>query len=561
MRASRRNLEEPRGLHALVRARLGVWYSSLIFHSVILVCLGFFTIAQKTGLARVLGSPGLRPNASVRLRPAELSRIDLDHTPRAVGETPSIAGGIAPPEQGTVADHDESADGEDYAQARSEVSLAHLAPGTGWGGSQEGAPGVTATATGAAAGPGSPRFGVLGKGAGGGQGRGGRRGGRQNLVVRGGGSESTERAVEAGLHWLARHQSADGSWGAPWKSDCVAPGKCPTLVNAVAVAGVAVAAFLDAGYTPRSRTAWKDPVSGSTVRVGAVVDKALRFLLGRQKADGSFDTSEDDLIVEGVYPDAMATHALAEAAARCPTPEITAAARRAVGYLEATHHPGALWGVTLREDSDEVGVSGWSVLALRSAERAGLTVDREIWKDVASFCASLTDDEGYCQRNQGDAERNGRRQFTSTAQSALARLHSGRLSATDRGKAVVLLGQRLPERSGWLQHIAEDRRAPREGDVSELTPRHVAGTDFMSGAVDLDYVFHGTVAMFALDHDGPSWRAWNASLVKALLSTQHQRNEGCLGGSWGDGAFSTSLACLSLEIYYREAPTSLLGPR
>ena len=244
-----------------------------------------------------------------------------------------------------------------------------------------------------------------------------------------------------------------------------------------------------------------------------------------------------------------------------PTPAISAAAQRAVGYLEATHHPGALWGTALREDGDDVGVSGWNVLALRSAERAGLAVNRRIFEDVAAYCESITDDEGYCERFRGDALKNGKRHYTSTAQSALGRHHSGRLPATDRRKALDLLGLRPPERSGWLQFIPEDERAPRQGDVTELKGRHVAGADYMSGAVDLDYVFHGTVALFALDSEGAAWRAWNVSLVKTLLSTQHQRTEGCLGGSWGDGAFSTALACLSLEIYYREAPPSWLGPR
>src|SRR5258708_38062452 len=42
---------------------------------------------------------------------------------------------------------------------------------------------------------------------------------RAKLVKSGGGTKESERAVELGLAWLARHQSPDGSWRFPHGPD------------------------------------------------------------------------------------------------------------------------------------------------------------------------------------------------------------------------------------------------------------------------------------------------------------------------------------------------------
>ena len=60
---------------------------------------------------------------------------------------------------------------------------------------------------------------------------------------------------------------------------------------------------------------------------------------------------------------------------------------------------------------------------------------------------------------------------------------------------------------------------------------------------------------------GPHWERWNESLRGALVATQ--RKTGPLAGSWdpdavwgghGGRVYSTALASLCLEVYYRFLP-------
>ena len=73
------------------------------------------------------------------------------------------------------------------------------------------------------------------------------------------------------------------------------------------------------------------------------------------------------------------------------------------------------------------------------------------------------------------------------------------------------------------------------------------------------YWYYGTLAMYQLQ--GDYWRQWNAALQKTLLDRQIK--EGPLAGAWdtdtvwggyGGRIYTTAIAALSLEIYYRFLP-------
>src|SRR5207302_2038829 len=106
------------GFLATAKKRLGVWYSSLTFHVCLLALLGFFTVAQETGVYERLFDPSAAapPVHTVRLRGAERTRVDLDRAERAVRpidlwNTPGDGPGGIEREGATPSDHDESADG------------------------------------------------------------------------------------------------------------------------------------------------------------------------------------------------------------------------------------------------------------------------------------------------------------------------------------------------------------------------------------------------------------------------------------------------------------------
>ena len=73
---------------------------------------------------------------------------------------------------------------------------------------------------------------------------------RAKIVSREGGTVESEHAVELGLHWLARHQRKDGSWGMDPRPQCREPG-CSGGggMNAdVAATGLGLLPMLAAGH-------------------------------------------------------------------------------------------------------------------------------------------------------------------------------------------------------------------------------------------------------------------------------------------------------------------------
>jgi hypothetical protein len=77
--------------------------------------------------------------------------------------------------------------------------------------------------------------------------------------------------------------------------------------------------------------------------------------------------------------------------------------------------------------------------------------------------------------------------------------------------------------------------------------------------VNLYYWYYATMALFHAED--PSWEEWNDALKDQLLGSQ--RCTGQLGGSWdpdtvwggyGGRVYSTAMATLCLEVYYRYLP-------
>ena len=77
--------------------------------------------------------------------------------------------------------------------------------------------------------------------------------------------------------------------------------------------------------------------------------------------------------------------------------------------------------------------------------------------------------------------------------------------------------------------------------------------------VNLYYWYYGTLAMYQAG--GSGWERWNKALKRSLLALQNR--EGDDAGSWpangtwggyGGQVYSTAIATLSLEVYYRYLP-------
>jgi hypothetical protein len=157
------------------------------------------------------------------------------------------------------------------------------------------------------------------------------RGGDEDLT-RGGGNEDTEAAVEDALEWLAAHQSPSGAWEAEgfgrWCNLQPVPqgpdGKGGAAYDP-GVTGLALCAFLGAGYTHRGRH-----------RFARVVARGLQYLRSVQDAEGCFGPRVSQHFV---YNHATAALAMVEAYGMTGSPIFRSPAQRALDFVAIARNP------------------------------------------------------------------------------------------------------------------------------------------------------------------------------------------------------------------------------
>ena len=74
------------------------------------------------------------------------------------------------------------------------------------------------------------------------------------------------------------------------------------------------------------------------------------------------------------------------------------------------------------------------------------------------------------------------------------------------------------------------------------------------------YWYYATLALHQLQDD--AWRQWNAALQRQLLSTQQPNgrwSSNTVWGGYGGEIYTTSMAALCLETYYRQCDTGKQG--
>ena len=218
----------------------------------------------------------------------------------------------------------------------------------------------------------------VGVGGGGGGRYGGRFGGRENLVARGGGTRATESAVLAALKWLARHQGPDGGWGAEsFQNQCVG-GTCggpgERDYDTRRDGHRRSCAFLGAGYSQLSKDEYPDPANpGRVLKFGEVVKKGLQWLLP-PGSRGLHRRARHEVHVQphgrGPVPLGSVRHDGVRSRSR--------SRRRRRSTSWSRRRTPARRGATARKCGDnDSSVSGWAVMALKSAELSELTLPED----------------------------------------------------------------------------------------------------------------------------------------------------------------------------------------
>lgn len=343
-------------------------------------------------------------------------------------------------------------------------------------------------------------------------------GSRKAMLGSGGGTRQSERTVAAALNWIARHQSPDGSWSLKgFRARCKDP-SCTsdaTEDRTAAATAMALLPFFAAGQTHESKSPYK-----RTIYAG------IAYLVNHQKPDG-------DLRLGGVmYDHGLASIALCECFGMSGDKNVGKAAQKALNFIMQAQDPGGGWRYEPRTPGD-TSVVGWQLMALKSGQMAYLNVDPLVFERAKGFLKTVASGtvghENYgglfCYMpGSGPTP-------CLTAVGLLCRQYMG----TPRTDPAMLEGTAL------LMGNQPDPKTP-----------------------NVYYWYYGTQVMH--NQPGPDWDIWNRKMRHALIDTQC-KDDVCAAGSWdpvkpnedpwgktGGRLYVTSLAALTLEVYYRYLP-------
>jgi len=338
---------------------------------------------------------------------------------------------------------------------------------------------------------------------------------RSQIVAQNGGDSRTEAAVARALKWLAQNQSADGRWDASQYGAGVAVdsfGQDRNGAGAQADTGItalALLAFLGNGQTHLQGEYRKN------------IQHGLEFLLRSQGTDGNL--AGEAKLFAMMYCHGMSLLAISEAYAISGDQRLKPYVERGVQFtLYAQNSSTGGWRYR-PGDRGDMSQFGWQVMALKSAELGGIPIPNRTRTGMHSFLVSVSSGSygGLASYRQG--ERTSR---TMTAEALACRFF---LDQFDHPKL-------LQEATDFIV-----QEPPQDGKAN------------------LYYWYYGTLAMYHAKNK--HWSTWNDSLKRQLLA--RQRLDGSLEGSWdadtvwggyGGQVFSTAMATLCLEVYYRYLP-------
>ena len=314
-----------------------------------------------------------------------------------------------------------------------------------------------------------------------------------------GGSDATERAIGLALQWLARNQEPDGRW------DTRKHGGTGDFDTASA--GLALLCFYGWGESHKKPGKFQN-----TVR------KGIDWLVAQQKENG-------DLRGKGrMYCHGIAAIALCEAYGISKDPALREPAKKSIDLiLAAQDSKKGGWRYNPTPSDSDTSVTGWQYMALHSARMAGLEVDDVVFE-------------------------NARRWFDHAGGGRHGGLY-GYTGPQNNNAAMVATGMFCRQ----LDLVPPTD--PRMPESAELLKRH----RFNVKSPDYYYLYYGTLALY--QHQGPIWHDWNERLKDSLPTIQ--KKTGSEAGSWdfsaaharaGGRVVSTTLATLSLEVYYRLLP-------
>ncbi len=237
-----------------------------------------------------------------------------------------------------------------------------------------------------------------------------------------------------------------------------------------------------------------------------------------------------------MYSHALATIVLSNAFAMAHDKPLGDAAQKALDFIEQSQDLRTGGWNNRAHTSGGTTIVGWNMLALESGQLAGLQVKPATLDNVKKYLASVA-------VPQPDGRPTGRYFYRPDTHATPTMTAIGLVCNQNLG-----LAHSDPLIAGGVNDVL--RNLP-EYDIR-----------------DVHYWFFATEAMHRMNDS--DWARWNHQMRKVLVLSQMR--EGCCAGSWdpnkpvrdvnaavGGRLTMTSLACLTLEVYYRYLPIFQAG--
>jgi hypothetical protein len=311
----------------------------------------------------------------------------------------------------------------------------------------------------------------------------------------------TDVAVGRALEWLRLNQNKDGSWGE---------------ADHAAMTGLALLTYLAHGETTASEP------------YGETVTRAIRYLMAQQNEFGEFDRVDT---TGGTYSQAICVYAISEAFGMTRIPELREVMEKGVAVLLAGQQASGGFDYRFKQsERRDTSLGGWCSQALKAAyiaraKNPGLRNAMEL--AVADMKAAQKEDGQFYYTHKGS--------HTSEGITAVAVL------------SMQLLGH------GQAREVRKGLSALKQTDCDW---QHPPAWPMYSWYYISQIKFH---------QGGEQWVRWNNEFAPQFIKSQNPDGSwDSAGGSLKKGThgreqmhrvYATTLAALTLQVYYRNLPT------
>ena len=229
---------------------------------------------------------------------------------------------------------------------------------------------------------------------------------------------------------------------------------------------------------------------------------------------GSFLHQSD----RGMYNHGIATFALCEGYQLTKDEDLRRAAQLAINFILSAQNYAGGWGYLPKQPGD-LTITGWQVMALKSAHAAGLDVPSDAIIRIDNFLG------------------------------------------TQQVPSGVFYGYRKPDKHATCSSIGVLIRLYR--GWSHTDPRALELAQFLhkQGRSNGDAYFNYYATLLLFHIGGEPWKQWNERMREHLIKTQ--ATDGHELGSWyfdnqfgkeGGRVYTTAMCAMTLEVYYRFSP-------